>query len=1272
MFVTYYCTMDNNIKILSMNCQGLGDQDKRKDVFHFLKQKKFSIYLLQDTHFTSKEENFIRTMWGFECFFDSFSSNSRGVAVLLNNTFEYKLHKIKRGNDGNKLILDITIQDKRLTLINLYGPNKDKPNFYREVKNDIDNFGNETVVIGADFNLILDFEKDCKHYLHVNNPRSREAVLDLCAEENLIDIWRECNLEKEQFTWKKVHPFKQARLDFFLISELLFTNITNTQIEPGYRTDHSAITLTIKFQNYTKGNSYWKFNNTLLKDQVYVAIVKDKIKTVKEQYSAQQNASEIPISELVLKISDQLFFDTLLMEIRGKTISYSSYKKKSQDQKEFTLLEEIKALEEDFDPSKENSLKEKQKELFEIRQKKLEGVKIRSRARWVEDGEKVSKYFCNLENRNFISKMMPNLVKEDGSLTVDQTDIINETKLFYENLYSYKEVDEVDLDDILNFEDIPKLNENQKLDLEGKITLSEALHALKNMANNKSPGSDGFTVEFFKFFWKDIGELLVRAINCGFETGELSSTQKEGIITCIPKGGKPKQFLKNWRPISLLNVSYKIASASISNRLKKILPQLINNDQTGFLSGRYIGENIRTLYDLIAHTEKNNIPGLLLLIDFEKAFDSVAWSFIHKVLDFFNFGEQFKRWISVFYKNTKSCVTVNGHLSSWFKLERGCRQGDPLSPYIFILCVEILAHLIRKNSEIKGIKIHGREYLVSQYADDTSLILEATEKSLKNALNIITYYSKFSGLSMNHDKTRVIWLGPMKGSAIQICQEFDLNWDQDHFTVLGVKFSTNLHEVIDLNFTTKIRQIKDLLLQWSKRNLTPFGKITVIKTLAMTKINHLLIALPSPPLNMLKDLQSMFFKFIWGGPRDRIKRKVCTKDYGDGGLRMFDIFAFNDSLKVTWIRRILNADDKKWVNLLEAQWPDYFKFVSFGENFIKSNVQKLNSFWKDVFRALCNFLSTFKTSTVEQFLNEPIWYNIHIKRGGKTVYNNNLFISGVRTINDLIGEDGNFLRFENFCELFGVNVNFLEYSGIIAAIENYKREKLTLLPNIRQKLRGPNMPEFIRTICKEKKGCRKIYKRLSFNNERPTSIIKWENEFGRSFENFQWHKMFKLPFILTSSTTTRWFQTRLIHRILSTNTFLTKIGIKQDNKCSFCNDEPETLTHLFWSCPIVSHFWNSIFQWLRDKCVHIHTLQPEMEDIILGIIDQNKADLTLNFILLCCKQFIYNCRTNHNNLETQSFQKWLKTIYNTEKYIAFKNCRWEKFNKRWLLYRNLV
>ena len=114
-------------------------------------------------------------------------------------------------------------------------------------------------------------------------------------------------------------------------------------------------------------------------------------------------------------------------------------------------------------------------------------------------------------------------------------------------------------------------------------------------------------------------------------------------------------------PTTLLKTAYKIASACIANRLKIVLPKIIYKDQTGFLKGRYIGENIRLLYDSLVYTEKEEIPGLLLLIDFEKAFDSISWSFMQKCLNFLNFRPNVKRWIRTFYKNISTCVSVNGH-----------------------------------------------------------------------------------------------------------------------------------------------------------------------------------------------------------------------------------------------------------------------------------------------------------------------------------------------------------------------------------------------------------------------------------------------------------------------------------------------------------------------------------------------------------------------------------------------------------------------------------
>ena len=166
-------------------------------------------------------------------------------------------------------------------------------------------------------------------------------------------------------------------------------------------------------------------------------------------------------------------------------------------------------------------------------------------------------------------------------------------------------------------------------------------------------------------------------------------TQRRGIITLLPKEDGSLLELQNWRPTTLLNVDCKIAAKAIAKRIETVLPDLIHPDQTGFVKGRYIGENIRLITDLMDYTKKQKISGILVALDFRKAFDSLEWSFIMKTLDSFNFGTSIKRWVSTFYTNVESTVLNNSYSTNWFKLSKGVRQGCLLSPYLFILSAKI-------------------------------------------------------------------------------------------------------------------------------------------------------------------------------------------------------------------------------------------------------------------------------------------------------------------------------------------------------------------------------------------------------------------------------------------------------------------------------------------------------------------------------------------------------------------------------------------------------
>ena len=314
-------------------------------------------------------------------------------------------------------------------------------------------------------------------------------------------------------------------------------------------------------------------------------------------------------------------------------------------------------------------------------------------------------------------------------------------------------------------------------------------------------------------------------------------------------------YLKNWRPISLLNVIYKLASSVIATRLKSVLHKVIHDDQKGFISGRCIGENIRLIYDILFETKQQEIPGLILSIDFQQAFDSVSWKFIHKTLDYFNFGPSFKRWIGIFQNGSESCILQNGHMTEYFSLQRGCRQGDPISPYIFILCAEVLSHMIRKHNGIKGLVINNKEYKLSQYADDTQIFLDGTELSLKNTLKTLNIFYLMSGLKLNIDKTKAIWIGSCSKSTRRLCLNYNLDWNQEPFKILGVTFTSEVFDIWDKN--TKKSGKNDKYMVKAKVNST--WQDNCDKILSIVKICSFIFGASQPTWGFGEKIEQIVF-----------------------------------------------------------------------------------------------------------------------------------------------------------------------------------------------------------------------------------------------------------------------------------------------------------------------------------------------------------------------------------------------------------------------------
>ena len=268
-----------------------------------------------------------------------------------------------------------------------------------------------------------------------------------------------------------------------------------------------------------------------------------------------------------------------------------------------------------------------------------------------------------------------------------------------------------------------------------------------------------------------------------------------------------------------------------------------------------------------------------------------------------------RKWIQTFYKKIESCVLNNGWASSFFELQRGVRQGCPLSPYLFILSAETLPKVIRFNNEIKGLTINKSELKISQYADDTTFILNGTKESLSATLNTIENFGRESGLRLNNRKTEALWIGSMAGYKEKIFPEKNFRWPGNLVKFLGVWLSIDPNITLNMDYNEKMDQISNILRSWIHRRLTLMGKIQVIKSLAASQLTCILALLVTNH-KIIKEINGIFYSFLWNNKGDKIKRSVMINNYESGGLKMVDIFSCNKSLKTTWIKKYLDESNR--------------------------------------------------------------------------------------------------------------------------------------------------------------------------------------------------------------------------------------------------------------------------------------------------------------------------------------------------------------------------
>ena len=338
---------DSNIKITSLNCRGLASKEKRADYFSKFKDR-IDIILLQDIHWDNKTLLKVKEEWGYKLFCSTFTTQARGTAILMNNTFEFNIGEIRKDPGGNFTLVKINFMNNMDIIIgSVYGLNQDNPQFYQKLDEEINKFGNPNMIIGGDWNSTRNFKLDNKNYNNHNNPSSQNAINELIQNFNLIDAWRVNHPNKKQYTWIQGLSNKQSRLDYFLITEELLSITGDNSIGVKYRSDHAPVSIGLRLSNHERGPGVWKLNNSLLKDEDFVKLIKKEIINFKLIYAATPYNQDFikPLShgfEIMIDIS--LFWEALLTLLRGVIIIYSRKKKRQSNQEKGRLTKQIQEL----------------------------------------------------------------------------------------------------------------------------------------------------------------------------------------------------------------------------------------------------------------------------------------------------------------------------------------------------------------------------------------------------------------------------------------------------------------------------------------------------------------------------------------------------------------------------------------------------------------------------------------------------------------------------------------------------------------------------------------------------------------------------------------------------------------------------------------------------------------------------------------------------------------------------------------------------------------
>lgn len=1192
----------NSLKVTSLNVRGIRDNTKRKAVFIFCRQQESDVVFLQETHSVANDVKIWKSQWGDYSLFSHASSQSAGVAVLFNK-FKGDILETTISKDGRWIIVICKLDNTMFCLCNLYGHNNTvlSKNMFTQLSLKIKElqikYNDPLLILGGDYNDAPDDNLDRIPPRLSHSTRFKSTAF-FSNQLSVIDAWRFLNPISKEYTWSNSHRTLRSRIDVWYTSPQCLQFIT--EVFHGYAplTDHKLISITLNGTNQPqkKIRGYWKFNNNLLNDSAFCESI----------LNLTMNAFNSELSNPVQR------WEYFKYQVRGLAITRSKEIKKQKLQKEIKLMEDLNGLlvKPSLTDEEEIKLKHVQDEIDRIYIELAKGAFVRSRTKWLEEGERNTSYFFSLEKRNY-KKNNITALKINNQTSSDLKEITNYIYTFYRDIYKSNDV-VYDCEQYIPIikNKIPQINEQFKHDCDKPITKMEMADALKSMNKGKSPGCDGLTLEFYIHFWNLIENNLFEMFCQCIDEVEMSTTMKQGSICLIPKPGKDPLFIENWRPITLLNVDYKILAQIYARRLKKGLNSIINETQTGFMAGRHISSNVRLILDLIDYSEFIETNSLIMFLDFYKAFDTVEHHFIFKTLECFGFGSNFIQAVTMLYKNINSSVMLYPNTTPRFEVQRSVRQGCVLAPFLFLLSVEMLSLYILNSSTIEGIRIFQRDLRITQLADDTVLFLKDV-KQVSKAISLVEDFSRASGLKLNKTKCEILCL--YNTDVPSICN-IDIKKSVKY---LGIHICRNSVERQQQNFGPKIKKTQQILNMWLQRDLSIYGRVLLSKAEGISRLVY-------PALSLfVKDststeINKLLTNFIWKNKHHHLKRNVITGLRGEGGIEMLDFFDLNNTFKVKWLQECIKKPKSLWYFIPNNIFQNFggLEFL-LNCNFCVSKLPiKLSNFYKQA-------LSAWKLCYSHNFSPHKciIWNNCCILKKNHSIISTSWINKSIIYVKDLVDNNGDILKYETFLTQFQFPIRFKEFKAVTQCLPAgllhlMKGHQVVPNPVISKEL-------FIDGINLLDKKCtnkiiRKTLQRTKLT--KPKCKSKWNSQ----FYFIDWKKTWTSPFNYCISNKIRETHFKILHRYYPTNEIISKFTDVNPN-CTFCSTTTENIIHLFFSCSHTNKLWSETQVYLSQKLSSPITINSKQ---VITYFNHNneKISKTANLFILFGKHLIHKAK----------------------------------------------